>query len=789
MPLQRAVLISCLALIVPSAASAQVEVPSAYGREATPAVINPPIASPCRTTVRLNGTWDFATDPNKVGYYNRWNWPKPTDSPWGKATIQVPGCWEARGVGGPGEKISKTPEQVRLMLSGSYIGDAWYRREVAIPSDWAGKQVWLKIGGVHAQGWFWVNGVYVGHDACYCGAYKYNITDLVKPGEKAIVVAKVANDVPSGKGAIAAMQRFGGFYRDVEIEATSVVSIDDVYVVGDLDKRSASVRVKLRCVGSPPSAGDWQTIVAVSTLDGSPVGQAAAKVVFNGKDTQELVVELPLEPFRAWSPEQPNLYKAEVVLKADGKALDGWTERFGVRKWEVRGDYFYLNNQKYFIRGFGDDYTYPLTMCSPASRDVHRQHLKLAKQYGFNYVRHHTHCESPEFYDAADEVGIMIQPELPYYGLRWLSAGAPDFFRPKEDLLELYRHYRRYVSFSTYSFGNEGHLGSPLDREMYQLAKKLDPTRLVLHHDGGVNVPGNSDFASGPYLPWAPGTFHGRRPFVCHEYLNLATDYDPRLAERYTGAVRLVDPVVEFRTELKRVGLSWEWGVACIDAGHHLQSVYQKRGLESARLDPACGGYSYWTILDWGSFGITSYVGAAAQGLFNQFWEPKASSAEFFRQFNSPTVLLAKMTPGEQILSVGDVLRVEWWISHFGWDSVNGQTLKWRLTANDQALASGSVSDINALAGDVKAVGNSAITIPSVDKPVKARLVVELADTGVTNSWDLWLFPKRRPAPHLGIGLAAPKRIHAMLVDRYPGISHCERGRADKCQGRRDRFH
>ena len=59
---------------------------------------------------------------------------------------------------------------------------------------------------------------------------------------------------------------------------------------------------------------------------------------------------------------------------------------------------------------------YPLTIASPASRDVHRQHLQLAKSYGFGYVRHHTHCEVPEFYDAADEVGIMVQPEMPYYG-------------------------------------------------------------------------------------------------------------------------------------------------------------------------------------------------------------------------------------------------------------------------------------------------------------------------------------------------------------------------------------
>ena len=70
----------------------------------------------------------------------------------------------------------------------------------------------------------------------------------------------------------------------------------------------------------------------------------------------------------AWSPEHPNLYKAEVILKADGKPIDGWIERFGVRKWEVRGGNFYLNNEKYFVRGYGDDFIYPLALISPPSR-------------------------------------------------------------------------------------------------------------------------------------------------------------------------------------------------------------------------------------------------------------------------------------------------------------------------------------------------------------------------------------------------------------------------------------
>ena len=154
------------------------------------------------------------------------------------------------------------------------------------------------------------------------------------------------------------------------------------------------------------------------------------------------------------------------------------------------------------------------------------------------------------------------------------------------------------------------------------------------------------------------------RPFFAHEYLNLATDDDPRLAEKYTGAMRPLVSMESFQKELRAAKLSREWGTACLDAGNHLQSVYQKRGLESARLDPLCGGYIYWTIVDVGG------GAGSCQGLFDQFWEPKAGTAGFFRQFNGPTALLVKMSPGGQILSDGDALQARWWISHFGGEGI-----------------------------------------------------------------------------------------------------------------------
>ena len=104
---------------------------------------------------------------------------------------------------------------------------------------------------------------------------------------------------------------------------------------GQLDSKKAVVHVKLRSVSQSPRACTVE--VTTATLDGHDAGRGSTTVTLSGRQTEDAVLDVPLDPLNPWSPEHPNLYRAEIVLKAEGKAIDGWIERFGVRKWEVRG--------------------------------------------------------------------------------------------------------------------------------------------------------------------------------------------------------------------------------------------------------------------------------------------------------------------------------------------------------------------------------------------------------------------------------------------------------------------
>ena len=751
------------------------------GREAHPAVVNPVMGYEEGDVVSLRGEWEFTSFAGNLGRNGIWK-PFYKEKTWpGVRPIQVPACWEAQGVGDPGigDSWDQKGDHNAKPIRHKHMGSGWYRKTVAIPAAWKGKRVWLKVGGVKSVGWFWVNDRQVALVDNYCGTYKYDVTDLVTPGSDATVVALVKNDVPSRKGLFSAMHRWGGIYRDVEFEATPQTFIDDAWVRGLFDEKSAEVHVAVAYPATVEKQQADNNKIRL-TVEGIVVERP---ITLNPQSSiLNLQYSIPIPSFRLWSPEHPNLYTARVDLVQNGQVVHTRLERFGVRKLEVRGKEFYLNGKPFYVRGFGDDHVYPITGITPPDRDLHRAHLAKARAAGFNYVRLHTHCELPEYFEAADELGIMIQPELPYYNDVTTEAFA---FDPKRDVTELYEHFRRHPSFAVYSMGNEGSFGPLLDRQLHAYVKAMDPDRLKINQDGQVawiNPPESSDFLGGPVKPWPRGSFNPERPFVAHEYLNLCIKCDSRDEALYTG-VWMPPATRKGRADwLAKFGLDHTWGDRLQDAQNALQRHYQKQGVESARLDPYCDGHIFWTIVDVVVEQGSTYT---AQGLFNPFWEPKRGGftpAEF-AQFNSPSCLLLDVPDTKRVFASGDTLAADFLFAHFGDAPLKGASLEWNLSIDGRAVAprppsaraghapcQGRLPVGEISLGPARKVATANITFPDVSKPTKATLAAMLG--GVSNSWDFWVFPKR--ASRDGSAIAVAPQFRSTLAKRYDGLLSAE---------------
>ena len=751
------------------------------GIKPLPAVVNPVGREASPYLMSLRGEWEFVTQP--TAFCRRYRHTKTpfakyderipgqiksaNDKAWSEGRkIRVPGAWEAQGVGEPGMSIPWDPlwDSSSKKLNHIYMGEGWYRKDVVLPSGWGGRKVWLKIGGVRSQGWFWVNRHPVAWVDNYCGTYKYDITPFVKPGGTNRILVCVNNALPSRKGLMSNVHRWGGIYRDVELEATPETRIDYAWVRGLFDEKAAEAHVTV----AGPAVGARHVRVAVE-------GETATCPV---REAGETVIRLPLRDFRPWSPEHPNLYWAEIgLIDAEGNVVQTWRERFGVRKIEVRGDSFFLNGHPYFLRGFGDDSVYPLTGMPPPDRETHLAHLKKAHAAGFNFVRLHTHCEVPEYFEAADEAGILVQAELPYYTDVPTEAFT---FDPLRDLRELQTHYRRYPSFAVYCGGNEGRLGPYVEKEMYAFVKRTDPDRLVNHQDGdrmlwqerdddeGCNDVGNSDYDIGPRDVWPRGTFKTGRPFVCHEYLNLCVKQDTRIEPLYTGVWVAPDSRADRAAWLAARGLDLAWGDALQDAQHVLQGVYQKRGIEWARKDPYCDGYCFWTAVD---VVVANGPIHSAQGLFDPFWQVKKGglTPERFALFNGPSAVLADFSPGSSVAEVGETRKAAFLFANYDGAPKRNATLRWTLVAGDRTLLCGEETIGDIPEGAARHVADVAFAMPPVAKAVKAVFRAEIA--GTANEWDFWVFPKRAPRP--GSDIAADAALLPHLSKLYAGVVDC----------------
>lgn len=125
-------------------------------------------------TLDLSGVWRFQTDPMGFGktpgselYLDRLT-----------ENIQLPGSTDEGGKG-----IRTTARYVdRLTRKFEYCGPAWYQREIVIPDEWEGKDVWLNLERCHWETTVYLDGRPVGTDERLSTPNRFCLGEHAKPG-------------------------------------------------------------------------------------------------------------------------------------------------------------------------------------------------------------------------------------------------------------------------------------------------------------------------------------------------------------------------------------------------------------------------------------------------------------------------------------------------------------------------------------------------------------------------------------------------------------------------------
>ena len=186
-------------------------------------------------------------------------------------------------------------------------------------------------------------------------------------------------------------------------------------------------------------------------------------------------------------------------------------------------------------------------------------------------------------------------------------------------------------------------------------------------------------------------------------------------------------------------------------------------------MDPQCDGYHLWTLVDV----IVKYGGEydfTGQGLFNPFWEAKSNGAtpKDFIKFNGPTVILMHLDSSNYpIFSEGDTIRASIFISHFGFDDLKNESVSWTIQSGNTVILDGVIDDISMQTGDLKRIGHIEFVVPHRNHAEHWRLVTQLRN-GISNDWDLWIFPKRQKKSLKGFAVSS--HLYDLFAEYYDDL-------------------
>jgi len=225
----------------------------------------------------------------------------------------------------------------------------------------------------------------------------------------------------------AAWENTPGIPRSVSLVYSPRPLVLDTFAIQSLnaDLSQATVDMRVKVMGAPTSG-------LVATVGLARNGELVQGCLAQAASDDELSCTLDVESPALWSLDAPNLYDIWVGLyDADGLA-DSVQDRTGFRRFEVRENEFYLNNERLFLRGITRHGIYG-NSGFVADQQTIAQDLYRIKALGVNYIRAIHYPPDPRVTALADELGILLSQEIPAWafvqGLPELQDDAVHMFQ------------------------------------------------------------------------------------------------------------------------------------------------------------------------------------------------------------------------------------------------------------------------------------------------------------------------------------------------------------------------
>lgn len=732
--------------------------------------------------ISLSGTWRFRLDAEDVGVSEKWYAQTFED------TVELPGTTDEN------HKGIKKDEQCTDRLSRVWYwkGPAWYQRTVTIPDSWKGKRVTLFFERTKNTR-LWVDDTFCGWEDTLSAPQVFDVTEAMTPGDHIITVvvdnAKLPPVGPSHAVDERTQTNWNGIVGKMELRAATPVWFEDVQVYPNAEKKEVVVRAVVGNITGKEASGRI-TIGCKSYNVADPSEFMAQSIQVNIPEREKAVefIYKPGEDVPLWDEFQPAMLRLELSLETtvDGQAYqDSRSVNFGMRDFTAQRNRFLVNGRPAFLRGKLDCCFFPLTGYPPMDKAGWLRVLSISKSYGINHYRFHSWCPPDAAFEAADELGMYLQPELPnkrsgfgvpenedaaYYNIDRLDVESSEtevslYEYGKREGELIFKAYGNHPSFVMFTLGNE--LGR--NQGMYDLVahfKEIDSRHL--YAQGSNNVHWNPNLAEGDdfwvtcktakTLPLRGAFFFGDYPnahiensppstmvdysesiagvpvpVISHELGEFQVSPDFREIPEYTGVTRARNLEI-FRERLREAGML-DQADDFVRASGALSVICHREDIEATLRTPGLAGFHLLDLQDFPG------QGTALVGILNVFMESKGLiTPEKWREFCCETVPLLRMKKYTWTTDETFIGRVQ--VFHYGPADLPDARVTWTVTDSDgKKVASGEFDPVTIEQGKVFDVDMFALPLADVAAPQKLNVTIAIEGTEYRNDYPIWIYP------------------------------------------------
>jgi len=444
--------------------------------------------------INLNGLWDCCiNDSEECSGYDR--------------TILVPFPPESvlSGVG-----VVVQPE--------NYLH---YRKAFVLPEEFNQGRVLLHFGAVDQECKVYLNGKKLGEHRGGYLPFHFDLSGALVKGENVITlcVRDQTEKAPYARGKQKLVRKglcsslfytpISGIWKTVWMESVPMDYVTGVRLNPRYDDAQIEIQVNTTCAATARVTISFES-----------------ERVFDGEIETDKKVRIDLPDFKAWSPDEPNLYDVAVAYRED--RVESY---FGMRIFERKKDSkgilrFYLNKKPFIFNGLLDQGYWPDGILTPPSDAAYEFDIRRLKGMGYNTLRKHIKIEEERFFYLCDKIGMVVWQDMPNgggaYNMLFVTAlpnasdrlarsirdthyklfarddkeGREQFWREMEGMVELLYNYPCIALWTPF---NEG-WGQFDAKAATERIRAIDPERLINEACGWFDQGGGDLYSIHNYL-------------------------------------------------------------------------------------------------------------------------------------------------------------------------------------------------------------------------------------------------------------------------------------------------